>query len=459
MFPASVSNAAQRGRHKVCVIGAGVGGICAMKELDRAGVAFDCFDERPGLGGIWRYQEAPGRTCAWADLHMNSPRGTYQFSDYAMPADYPDFPSREQAWRYLEAAVDHYGIRAAIRFNRKVERVERAGDSWRVTLDGGTSDLYHGVVVANGHHNEPRLPSIAGNFSGSAIHSRDYRHREAYGGSRVLVVGYGNSGAQIAVDVSLAAKQTLLAMRAGTWIFPHYIRGRRIDQWFDTRMVGRLPHRLDDAFMTGLYRMLLGRPDRNGLPRPPRGLGSIFPTIAENLHNRIGDGRIRIVPEPTSVDDKTTTFSDGSQAQVDHIIYATGYHLAFPFLAPELLSGADNRVRLFMRTFHPNAPTLTVIGAYQAQAQWGFLPLMEAQARLVAGHLAGAYALPSPEAMTAAIARDERDVAQRFIDTPRHHYQMMGPVFLRECARELKQGQRRARGTAPATRSGQLTPA
>lgn len=433
---------------KVCVIGAGVSGVCAMKELDRAGVPFEAFDERSGAGGIWRYQEAPGRTCAWASLHMNSPRGTYQFSDYPMPAHYPDFPSRQQVLDYLESAIDHYGLRAGLRLNRRVERVEPVAGGWRVTLDGGAASVYRAVVVANGHHNEPSLPRVEGSFAGRMIHSGEYRHREAFAGQRVLVVGYGNSGAQIAVDVSQAAREVLLSMRSGTWIFPHYIRGVRIDRWLDPRRVGLLPHWADDALVTGLYRLFIGRPDRHGLPRPRRGLGSTFPTIAENLVNRIGDGRIRVVREPARYDGTSATFGDGEIAEVDAVINATGYRMTFPFLDPQLLHAEDNRMRLYMRTFHPRHPMLSVIGGYQAQAQWGFLPLMECQSRLVAAHLSGQYTLPSEPAMQASIDADERDTAARFVDTPRHHYQLIGPVFLRKWSRELREGGRRAAASA-----------
>lgn len=431
---------------KVCVIGAGVGGLCAMKELDRAGVPFDAYDERAGLGGIWRYQEAPGRTCAWSGMHMNSPRGTYEFSDFPMPAHYPDFPGREQVLEYLDSAADHYGIRAAIRFNRRVQKVEPAGDGWRVTLEGGTSALYRAVVIANGHHNEPNLPQVEGTFSGDVIHSSAYRQREPYAGRRVLVVGYGNSGAQIATDVSRCAQQVLLAMRSGTWIFPHYIRGKRIDRWFDPRLIGYLPQRLDQAVGTTLYRLLLGRPDVHGLPRPRRGLGAIFPTISESLVDRIGDGRIRVVREPVRYEGRAVTFADGSSTEVDAIIHATGYRMTFPFLDARVLATGDNRTRLFLRTFHPERHTLSVIGGFQAQAQWGFLPLLERQANLVAAQLSGRYVLPALARMEQAISADALDTQRRFVDTPRHHYQLLGPVFQRKLARELREGERRARG-------------
>jgi dimethylaniline monooxygenase (N-oxide forming) len=435
----------------VCVIGAGVGGIAAMRPLGQAGIAFDCFDERDRVGGIWAYEEEPGRTCAWAMLNMNSPRGTYDFSDFPMPAHYPDFPRREQVWAYLDAAIDHYGLRPAIRLDTRVERVEKAGGAWRVTLAGGDSRLYRAVVVANGHHNIPRLPEVEGSFAGRTMHSRDYRRREPFAGRRVLVVGYGNSGAQIAVDVSFAAEETLLAMRSGTYVLPHYVHGLRVDRVFDTRLVGWLPHSIDNALATFLYRVTVGRVSRH-LPKPRRGLGYVFATIAENLVNRIGDGRIRVTREPLRFDGRTVTFADGASAEIDDVIYATGYHTTFPFLDEAVFAAPDNRVRLYMRTFLPDDPSLTVIGAYQANAQWGFLPLMEAQARLVAAHLAGEYALPDKAAMLAAIEREQRDIARRFLDTPRHHYQMLGPVFLRQIGRELKRGARRARAAGPAER-------
>jgi dimethylaniline monooxygenase (N-oxide forming) len=433
------------GQAAVCVIGAGVAGIGAMKGLREAGIDFECFDERDRVGGIWAYQDEPGRTCVWAMLNMNSPRGTYEFSDFAMPQDFPDFPRREQCWTYLERAVDRFGLRSAIRLKKRVERIEKRDGIWHVSLDDGASRAYRAVVVANGHHNTPRMPQIPGAFAGSTIHSRDYRRRESYSGRRVLVVGYGNSGAQIAVDVSHVAAETLLAMRSGTWILPHYVHGIRIDRIFDGSRVGYLPPRVDSWLSTLLYRLTIGRPDRHGLPKPTRSLAEIFPTISESLVNRIGDGRIRITPAPASFGGNDVTFSDGTSAQIDDVIYATGYEITFPFLDASVFSAPENRVRLYLRTFLPDDPSLSFIGAYQANGQWGFLPLMEMQGKLVAAHLAGRYALPSRGEMQAAIEQEEREIARRFVDTPRHHYQMIGAVFMRQLAAELKRGARRAR--------------
>ena len=441
--------------NRVGVIGAGAGGIAAMKALRENDVAFDCFDERAQVGGIWAWQEAPGRTCAWDRLNMNSPRGTYEFSDFPMPSHYPDFPTRAQCQAYLEAAVDHYGLRTDIRLDERVEKIERVDELWTVTLASGERRGYRALVVANGHHNTPRYPEIAGKFDGETIHSRDYRRREPFAGKRVMVVGYGNSGAQLAVDVSHTAEDTILVMRSGTYILPHYIRNIRVDRVFDTTMFGLAPFWLENALGTMLYRLVLGRPERHGLPRPKAGLGAIFPTVSDSLINRVGDGRIRIRPQAVRTEGRRVTFANDTTAEIDTIIHATGYHLTFPFLPPGLVEKADNRICLYMRTFLPSDPTLSIIGAWQGQATWGFLPAMEAQARLVGAQLSGRYVLPEPAAMRAAIDADARSIARMFVDTPRHHYQLYIPHFLRAVRRELRRGaQRRTAETRPGASRG-----
>lgn len=197
---------------KVCIIGAGPSGIAAARALKAEGLAFDMFDPRDRIGGIWAYDPAPGRTCAWEGMNLNSPRGWYEFSDQPMPDDYPDFPRRDQVAAYLEHVVDRCDLRRHAVLGEAVTRVARQETGWRVETDAGRVGTYGAVIVANGHHNEPSLPLHAGAFDGVVLHSRDYRGREAFRGKRVLVVGVGNSGSQIAVDVSLAAEHVYLSV-------------------------------------------------------------------------------------------------------------------------------------------------------------------------------------------------------------------------------------------------------
>jgi dimethylaniline monooxygenase (N-oxide forming) len=434
---------------KVCVIGAGVAGLAAAKQLHQSGISFDCYDPRDRVGGIWAYTEQAGITSAWSSLNMNSPRGTYEFSDYPMPASYPDFPRHTQMWAYLNNYVDHFGFRRHIHLNTSVQHLDPQEDgSWLVTISTGQTVRYDAVVVANGHHNEPLLPAYTGQFAGREIHSRDYRHREPYQDKRVLVVGFGNSGSQIAVDVSHTAQDTFLSMRRGGWLVPHYHLGKPIHKWFSGRdsylMEKYLPWPLSGMISTFFYRLLLGYPEKFGLPKPDHHFGAELLTISENLINRIGDGRIHIRPEVTGVDGHTVTFSDGSQETVDEIIYCTGYKLTFPFLNPAIFDAPDNHVRLYQRIFLPSRPTICFIGALQANA-WGFLPIFEIQARLVARYFCGEYAPPSPEEMEREIERDAQLIAKQFVDSPRNHYMINGYVYMADLEQEIKRGAGRAR--------------
>jgi dimethylaniline monooxygenase (N-oxide forming) len=146
------------------------------------------------------------------------------------------------------------------------------------------------------------------------------------------------------------------------------------------------------------------------------------------------------------LDGHLVEFVDGSREEIDDIIHCTGYRTTTPFLDPEVFCSEGNRVPLYHRVFHPDHPSLYFVGFLQAVG-WGFLPLFESQARLVAAHLTGDYALPDPAAMRAAIAREEQRIRQRFVDSARNRYQMNGAVYQHECRVELRQGSRRARSS------------
>jgi dimethylaniline monooxygenase (N-oxide forming) len=431
----------------VCVIGAGAAGLAAAKELKAAGIAFECYDLRERPGGIWAYTEQPGITSAWRTLNINSPRGTYEFSDFPMPADYPDYPQHSQVYDYFERAIDHFGLRPHLRLGCGVARVApSANQMWDVTLSDGQTRRYAAVVVANGHHNEPNIPALPGTFAGGTLHARDYRYREPYARKRVVVVGFGNSGSQIAVDVSFAAEQTFLAIRRGGWLLPHYIWGWPIHKVMTAELSYLLnrvaPWPLSGWLLTATYRLLLGYPERFGLPRPDHHFTSALVTISENLLNRIGDGRVRIKPHIVRLDGNSVVFADGSRETVDEIIYCTGYQTVFPFLDEAIFAAPENRVRLYKQIFLPGWPSLVFVGAFQANA-WGLLPLFEAQGRLVAAYLSGQYALPEQAAMERSNAQDAASVARRFVRSPRNHYMLIGPIYAQACRAELARGRRR----------------
>lgn len=434
------------GESKVCIIGAGPSGFASALALKAEGIDFDIFDPRDRIGGIWAYDPAPGRTCAWETMNLNSPLGHYEFAGFPMPESYPDFPRRDQVAAYLEAVADKAGLRPHLKLSEAVTEAAPDGALWRVRTETGRDAIYRAVIVANGHHNAPFIPEHPGNFTGRAMHSQDYRYREPFRGKRVLVVGIGNSGSQIAVDVSLAAEETFLSVRRGVWVVPHYIRGLRVDRvltpFLNYLVNAYLPGKMAGPMLSLYYRMLLGRPDRLGLPRPDHHFTSALPTVSENLFNRLGDGRITIRPDIASFAGQQVVFADGSRETVDAIVWCTGYRNRFPFLGAGLFAPEENRAPLYFRAFHPDQQGLYFVGLLQA-VSLGFLPMFEAQARLVAAHLAGRYALPPREAMRRSIAKDAALVARRFVHSPRNQYIMNGEVFRHACARELRNGARR----------------
>lgn len=438
----------------VCIVGAGVGGLSMARALKRKGIAFDCFDRRERIGGIWAFDHSGQHTSVWHSMNMNTPKGLYQFSDFPMPRHYPDFPSHRQVHAYLESFVEHFELRDSIHLDCPIAHTERLPDGvWRVTLGSGEVRHYDALVVANGHHNTPNFPDYAAEAAASgvdAIHSQQYRYRHGYQDKTVMVVGVGNSGAQIAVDVSHDARMTYLSLRRGVYVLPHYLFGIRIDKvmgclndWWVKKI---LPYPLSGLMFTGLYKALIAKRKQLGMPKPDHLMMSSLPTLSENFANRVGDGKLKVVPQVQRIDGKTVHFVDGSQLEVDAVIYATGYHTDFPFLPQALLNVEENRIPLFQRMFLPEVPNLAFIGVFQA-VTWGFLDMMERQAEVAADYFAGQYLRPDTASERQHIAAERKVIEREFLATPRNNYEMHGPTYMHYLARELRQGRERARAT------------
>ena len=161
---------------RVCVIGAGSSGIASCQVLHARGIAFDCFDKGSRVGGNWRYRNDNGMSAAYRSLHINTSRDLMAYATYPMPDHYPDYPAHWQIAKYFDDYVDHFGFRDRIRFSTEVTRVAPAeGGAWEVTLDDGSSQTYSAVMVANGHHWNPRWPEPAypgsDGFTGEQMHA------------------------------------------------------------------------------------------------------------------------------------------------------------------------------------------------------------------------------------------------------------------------------------------------
>jgi len=423
-----------------------------LKALKEAGLPAVCFEKGSKIGGNWVFDNDNQQSRIYRSLRINTSRSRMQFSDFPMPADYPDYASHEQVARYFEAYAEAFGLKSSIRFRAPVVAIEpRPEGGYRVRSGDGREEEFGAVVVANGHHWDPAYPdpAPAGRFDGVVMHSHDYvspdePHRLT--GKRVVVVGIGNSAVDIASELARAGCAVTLSVRRGAWVLPKFVLGRPIDQ------PGLIPSTWSDATKTRIaelwYRLLVGSPGPHGLPEPDHHLGHAHPTLSDDLLPLLKDGRITPRPAITSFDGRDVCFGDGSRQRADAVIFCTGYKVTFPFFEPSFVAAPDNELPLFLRCFHLEHRGLMFAGL--AQPLGAIMPLVEEQGRLFARYLTGEYELPDAEEMRRRTRAEREHVRRRFVATRRHTMQVDFDRYLADLRREMRAGQNRSgRGARP----------
>jgi dimethylaniline monooxygenase (N-oxide forming) len=417
--------------------------------LNARGLAFDCFEKGSEVGGNWRYENDNGMSSAYRSLHINTSRGLMAYKTYPMPEDYPDYPNHFQIARYFDDYVDHFGLRDKIRFGAEVVDVKPVEGEWEVTVRGADgaeeTHRYRAVLVANGHHWDPRWPepSFPGSedFEGEQIHVHHYREPEVLRGKRVLVLGIGNSATDIAVEASRIADRTLLAMRRGAYVMPKYLNGKPTDE-AASKLLTLMPLPVQRFVLARMLGMTAGDMTAYGLPQPDHKLLEAHPTVSAELLSRLGHGDIEV---KANIDrfggGRTVRFADGSEEEIDLVVYCTGYKISFPFFDEKVISAADNRLPLYRRVASVEHPGLYFIGLIQPLG--AIMPLAEAQSEWVADLLDGRGTLPSPTQMRAEIADAERKMRKRYVASKRHTIQVDFQPYLREIRRERRQAAQR----------------
>lgn len=411
---------------RACIIGAGSSGLVSAKVLAERGIEFDCFELSSDIGGNWRYGNDNGRSAAYASLHIDTSKQRMAFSDFPMPDHFPVYPHHSQVLEYFEAYAQEFRLKDRITFRTEVMSVEPAGhDSWTVhtrSLDGATQQksVYDAVLVANGHHWKPRRPEFPGTFTGEALHSHQYRTPDLLAGKRVVVLGIGNSGTDIAVEAADVAAEVYLASRRGAHIIPRMLLGRPADHYTNPSTAS-LPLWLSRSVYQLLLWLARGPQRLSGVPVPPNKLLSEHPTLSQDLLRLTRQGRVRNKPTIARLDGERVEFVDGTSAVADVLIFATGYEMSFPFLDRSVIDPAGNRVGLYKHVAHPDQPGLYFIGLIQPLG--AIMPLAELQAQWVARLIEGAP-LPTREAMEADIATASAALRERYVDSPRHTIQV-----------------------------------
>lgn len=432
----------------VCIIGAGCSGITTAKRLKEYGVAYDQFELSDDVGGNWYFKNPNGLSSVYESLHIDTSTTRLEFEDFPAPASYPDFPHHTLIHQYFRDYVDHFGLRDAITFNTGVEKAVRRDGGWAVTLSTGETRHYTDLIVANGHHWNPRLPAWADDpFNGEVLHSHRYVNPfepVEIRGKTVIVVGMGNSAMDIASELSSPwmAKKLYVSARRGVWVLPKYRNGQAADKVMAPPDV---PKEQALAASRQLIRELVGKMSDYGLPEPDHEPLSAHPSVSADFLTKAGSGDIHMLPEIARLDGRTVHLVDGTTVEADVIVCATGYNMEFPFFDPgetELHPDADHRYPLFKRMIKPGVDHLFFMGL--AQSSPTIVNLAEQQSKLLARLLTGRYALPPVEEQLRILEADEAAHLEQYYASPRHTIQIDFGRYCVDLMKEIEAGEARA---------------
>ncbi|OWY23206.1 monooxygenase [Sphingobacteriales bacterium UPWRP_1] len=402
---------------RICVIGAGPSGITAVKNLLQARFTnIVCYEKNADVGGNWIYSPDISHSSVFETTHIISSKKLSEYEGYPMPDDYPDYPSHDQLLRYFRAYATHFGVYNHIQFNTEVVKAEPVnnGQQWQLTLGNGNTEVFDYLLVANGHHWNPRMPNYPGNFTGQMLHSHEFKNNLPFKNKRVLVIGGGNSACDVAVETSRTSAFTAISMRRGYYIVPKFMFGKPADM-VNARFIW-LPRPLRQALMQFTHRVIVGDMTLYGLQKPEHPILGAHPTMNSELLYMLRHGKVHPRPDIDHYEGKTVYFKNGAVEEYDCIIAATGFNITFPFFDKELIHYTDNEVPLYKRVFHPKFRNLFFIGLVQPMGCiW---PLSDAHAKLAANYIAGNYKLP--QNLAAEIDKDVQRINKRYTKSHRH---------------------------------------
>ncbi len=408
---------------KVAIIGGGPTGIGVARELIAGGITVDLYEAESDFGGVWNGDAPCGR--AYESLHLISPKFNTQVPDFPMPEDYPAYPNHRQMLAYIRSYAKAFGVYERAHFNAGVETLTPEGDGWRLKTSAGDNEVYPLVIVCNGLQRVPRYPEppYPGKFDGEVMHVRDYKSAEQLKGKRVLVVGGGNSGCDIAVDAIRTAASVLHSTRRGYYYQPKFIDGKPTPQWM-MELGNKFATKEETlAYIEEVFRLAGYDGADYGLPRPDYPLDGAHPVMNSLLLYHIGHGDITPKGDVAGFEGKTVRFQDGSTAEVDLLLYATGYSRDFPFLDRNLLEWKGDIPDLFLHSTPRNVDNILFMGFINAAGGLG--DGLKTQGLFVLNYARALFGRTRGlERFLAAKKSDTPDLGQTyFIDSYRHQWE------------------------------------
>ncbi|XP_062833872.1 dimethylaniline monooxygenase [N-oxide-forming] 2 [Anolis carolinensis] len=441
---------------RIAVIGAGVSGLTSIKACLEEGLEPTCFEQSNDIGGLWRFTEKleEGRASIYYSVVTNTSKEMTCFSDFPMPEHFPNFLHNSKFLQYLHLYAKHFDLLKYIKLKTTVLRIEKSQDysisgQWAVVTEkDGKQEffIFDAVMVCTGHQNEAYIPlkDFPGfeKFKGNYFHSQNYKDPDGFMGKTVLIIGMGNSAADIAAEICRKAKKVFISTRNGSWVMSRVDdNGYPWDTIFHTRFKNMIQNSLPWFLLQWMIEKKMNQwfnHENYGLVPKNRSLLK-EPVFNDDLPSRILCGAVTVKPSIKEFTETSAIFEDGSiEENVDIVIFATGYNVAFPFVDKSVIEVTDNRIPLYKHIFpiHLEKPTFAIIGLIQPLGS--IMPTSELQARWATRVFKGLSSLPSVSTMVADTnQRNERRI-QRFGTSRNQSIQTDFIEYLDELAVELE---------------------
>ncbi|CAG8544394.1 11638_t:CDS:2 [Dentiscutata heterogama] len=434
---------------QVAIIGAGPTGLTSIKQCIADNLEPVCFEATSYTAGLWRYTEIneenndPHSSC-YNSVVINTSKEIMSFSDFPISRDWPYYLHNKLVAKYFDMYAEKFQLIPHIKFSTTVLNLTILPDKrWNVRYitkgEEETEQVFDYVMVCTGHHRYPRLPNYQGmdQFQGKQIHSHFYRVPSDFANKRVVIVGCGNSGMDISVELSGVASQVYVCTRRGTlpWILPRLLRGKPIDHHNSRFYTTWLPLFIKDYFTKRTVKTTIGPSPIPDL-EPKTNPSNSHPTLKTNFYDCLSNGTIIVKPNIFRLNkDNSIEFIDKTKVEnIDAIIYATGYKIEFPFLNSEVVNGGDeilkmfdeeyreNLVWLYKRMFPPKYPNIAFLGLVQLIG--AIFPLSEMQARYVTSLITGHIPTHPPiSKMYKEIQEHQASLQKRYYTSARHTIQ------------------------------------
>ena len=341
---------------RAAIIGGGPAGLTQARVLDVLGIPYVLFERNADFGGLWNRDDP--ESPVYDSAHLISSRTMTGFEGYPMPDHWADYPSGRLILRYIRDFAGDYGITEKTRFGQSVTKAEPVEGGWQITTSTGTVETFRWLIAANGSNWKPMMPHWPGTFAGTLRHSASFKKAAEVEGKRVLVVGLGNSGVDIACDAARTASKVAVSIRRGYHVIPKHILGKPADVFADDGP--KLPIWLRQWIFTRLLRVILGDLTRYGMPKPDHRLMETHPLLNDQFVHHLRHGDVEILGDIDRFDGENVVFKDGTFEAFDEVICATGFDWEIPYIDEKLLPWTRGRLAPPLSIF-PDVPNLFLL--------------------------------------------------------------------------------------------------